>query len=119
MMPFLYLSECRIKFYNQTYTFKLLKLFSLFPKNQINCKLVVRHEQESASLQERLQNALSHNKTLQSQLNEMKRKMAESDCKVQCIHSHTVQEEQITEYCHISIPYHLLASMRHFFSVLD
>uniref|UniRef100_A0A8C1TUQ6 Ecotropic viral integration site 5 like n=1 Tax=Cyprinus carpio TaxID=7962 RepID=A0A8C1TUQ6_CYPCA len=58
-----------------------LKNLQLESQNQINCKLVVRHEQESASLQERLQNALSHNKTLQSQLNEMKRKMAESDCK--------------------------------------
>lgn len=43
---------------------------------------MTRHEQESATLQERLQNALSHNKTLQSQLSEMKRKQAESDCKV-------------------------------------
>ncbi|XP_067297234.1 EVI5-like protein [Pseudorasbora parva] len=58
-----------------------LKNLQLESQNQINCKLVGRHEQESASLQERLQNALSHNKTLQSQLNEMKRKQAESDCK--------------------------------------
>uniref|UniRef100_A0A673HU08 EVI5-like protein n=1 Tax=Sinocyclocheilus rhinocerous TaxID=307959 RepID=A0A673HU08_9TELE len=58
-----------------------LKNLQLESQNQINCKLVIRHEQESAGLQERLQNALSHNKTLQSQLNEMKRKMAESDCK--------------------------------------
>uniref|UniRef100_A0A672NKJ5 Ecotropic viral integration site 5 like n=1 Tax=Sinocyclocheilus grahami TaxID=75366 RepID=A0A672NKJ5_SINGR len=58
-----------------------LKILQLESQNQINCKLVIRHEQESAGLQERLQNALSHNKTLQSQLNEMKRKMAESDCK--------------------------------------
>uniref|UniRef100_A0A8C2GAJ2 Si:ch211-239f4.1 n=1 Tax=Cyprinus carpio TaxID=7962 RepID=A0A8C2GAJ2_CYPCA len=58
-----------------------LKNLQLESQNQINCKLVIRHEQESTGLQERLQNALSHNKTLQSQLNEMKRKMAESDCK--------------------------------------
>ncbi|KAK9981321.1 hypothetical protein ABG768_000871 [Culter alburnus] len=58
-----------------------LKNLQLESQNQINCKLIGRHEQESASLQERLQNALSHNKTLQSQLNEMKRKQAESDCK--------------------------------------
>ncbi|XP_051994186.1 EVI5-like protein [Xyrauchen texanus] len=58
-----------------------LKNLQLDSQNQINCKLVGRHEQDSASLQERLQNALSHNKTLQSQLSEMKRKQAEFDCK--------------------------------------
>ncbi|XP_021332683.2 EVI5-like protein isoform X3 [Danio rerio] len=58
-----------------------LKNLQLESQNQINGKLLGRHEQESTSLQERLQNALSHNKTLQSQLNEMKRKQAESDCK--------------------------------------
>ncbi|XP_017312648.1 EVI5-like protein isoform X3 [Ictalurus punctatus] len=50
-------------------------------QNQIYSKAMTRHEQETAALQERLQNALSHNKSLQSQLNEMKRKQAESDCK--------------------------------------
>ncbi|XP_051558271.1 EVI5-like protein [Myxocyprinus asiaticus] len=58
-----------------------LKNLQLDSQNQINCKLVSRNEQESAALQERLQNALSHNKTLQSQLSEMKRKQTESDCK--------------------------------------
>ncbi|TRY99505.1 hypothetical protein DNTS_020815 [Danionella cerebrum] len=58
-----------------------LKNLQLESQNQINSKQLGRHEQESASLQERLQNALSHNKTLQSQLSEMKRKQTESDCK--------------------------------------
>uniref|UniRef100_A0AAR2KI47 Rab-GAP TBC domain-containing protein n=1 Tax=Pygocentrus nattereri TaxID=42514 RepID=A0AAR2KI47_PYGNA len=58
-----------------------LKNLQLESQNQIYSKAVSRHEQESAALQERLQNALSHNKSLQSQLNEMKRKQAESDCK--------------------------------------
>ncbi|KAI7810917.1 EVI5-like protein isoform X1 [Triplophysa rosa] len=58
-----------------------LKSLQLDSQNQINCKAVSRHEQESAALQERLQNELSYNKTLQGQMNEMKRKQAESDCK--------------------------------------
>ncbi|XP_053471274.1 EVI5-like protein isoform X3 [Ictalurus furcatus] len=58
-----------------------LKNLQLESQNQIYSKAMTRHEQESAALQERLQNALSHNKSLQSQLNEMKRKQAESDCK--------------------------------------
>ncbi|KAK3529802.1 hypothetical protein QTP86_004630 [Hemibagrus guttatus] len=58
-----------------------LKNLQLESQNQIYSKAMTRHEQDSAALQERLQNALSHNKSLQSQLNEMKRKQAESDCK--------------------------------------
>ncbi|XP_007253190.2 EVI5-like protein isoform X1 [Astyanax mexicanus] len=58
-----------------------LKNLQLDSQNQIYSKAAGRHEQESAALQERLQNTLSHNKTLQGQLNEMKRKQAESDCK--------------------------------------
>ncbi|XP_062865476.1 EVI5-like protein isoform X2 [Trichomycterus rosablanca] len=58
-----------------------LKNLQLDSQNQIYTKAMSRHEQESATQQERLQNALSHNKTLQSQLNEMKRKQTESDCK--------------------------------------
>ncbi|KAM9455001.1 EVI5-like protein isoform 2-T3 [Clarias gariepinus] len=58
-----------------------LKNLQLESQNQIYSKAITRHEQESTGLQERLQNALSHNKSLQSQLNEMKRKQAESDCK--------------------------------------
>ncbi|XP_027012200.1 EVI5-like protein isoform X3 [Tachysurus fulvidraco] len=58
-----------------------LKNLQLESQNQIYSKAMTRHEQESAALQERLQNALSHNKCLQSQLSEMKRKQAESDCK--------------------------------------
>ncbi|XP_060754897.1 EVI5-like protein isoform X2 [Neoarius graeffei] len=58
-----------------------LKNLQLESQNQIYSKAMTRHEQESAALQERLQNALSHNKNLQSQLSEMKRKQAESDCK--------------------------------------
>ncbi|XP_060716348.1 EVI5-like protein isoform X2 [Tachysurus vachellii] len=58
-----------------------LKNLQLESQNQIYSKAMTRHEQESAALQERLQNALSHNKSLQSQLSEMKRKQAESDCK--------------------------------------
>ncbi|XP_026870631.2 EVI5-like protein isoform X1 [Electrophorus electricus] len=58
-----------------------LKNLQLDSQNQIYGKMVSRHEQESASLQERLQSALSHNQSLQSQLSEMKRKQAEFDCK--------------------------------------
>ncbi|KAF4075230.1 hypothetical protein AMELA_G00232020 [Ameiurus melas] len=58
-----------------------LKNLQLESQNQIYSKAMTRHEQESTAMQERLQNALSHNKSLQSQLNEMKRKQAESDCK--------------------------------------
>ncbi|MCI4393797.1 hypothetical protein PGIGA_G00161530 [Pangasianodon gigas] len=58
-----------------------LKNLQLESQNQIYSNAMTRHEQESAALQERLQNALSHNKSLQSQLSEMKRKQAESDCK--------------------------------------
>ncbi|TSK17940.1 EVI5-like protein [Bagarius yarrelli] len=59
-----------------------LKNLQLESQNQIYNKAMTRHEQDSVALQERLQNALSHNKSLQSQLNEMKRKQAESDCKI-------------------------------------
>ncbi|XP_046693495.1 EVI5-like protein isoform X3 [Silurus meridionalis] len=58
-----------------------LKNGQLESQNQIYSKAITRHEKESATLQERLQNALSHSKSLQSQLNEMKRKQAELDCK--------------------------------------
>ncbi|KAG9343914.1 hypothetical protein JZ751_013301 [Albula glossodonta] len=59
-----------------------LKALQLESQNQIHSKLVSRQEQESAALKERLQSLEGQNKTLQAQLNEMKRKQAESDCKV-------------------------------------
>lgn len=55
---------------------------SLFLQNQIHSKLIGRHEQERSALQDRLQMLANQNKALQSQLSEMKRKQAESDCKV-------------------------------------
>ncbi|KAI1884060.1 hypothetical protein AGOR_G00222500 [Albula goreensis] len=58
-----------------------LKALQLESQNQIHSKLVSRQEQESAALQERVQSLEGQNKTLQAQLNEMKRKQAESDCK--------------------------------------
>ncbi|XP_076838482.1 EVI5-like protein isoform X2 [Brachyhypopomus gauderio] len=58
-----------------------LKNLQLDSQNQIYGKAVSRHEQENAALQERLQNTVSHNQSLQSQLNEMKRKQTELDCK--------------------------------------
>ncbi|XP_030636229.1 EVI5-like protein [Chanos chanos] len=58
-----------------------LKALQLESQNQIQSKLLSRHEQESAALLERLQHVTSLNKSLQSQLSEMKRKQAESDCK--------------------------------------
>ncbi|XP_070409733.1 EVI5-like protein isoform X1 [Nothobranchius furzeri] len=50
-------------------------------QNQIHSKLIGRHEQERSALQDRLQMVANQNKALQAQLNEMKRKQAESDCK--------------------------------------
>uniref|UniRef100_A0A3P8XMS6 Rab-GAP TBC domain-containing protein n=1 Tax=Esox lucius TaxID=8010 RepID=A0A3P8XMS6_ESOLU len=50
-------------------------------KNQIQSKLIGRHEVEGASLQERLQQLAVQNKGLQAQLTEMKRKQAELHCK--------------------------------------
>uniref|UniRef100_A0A3P9PVC2 Ecotropic viral integration site 5 like n=1 Tax=Poecilia reticulata TaxID=8081 RepID=A0A3P9PVC2_POERE len=50
-------------------------------KNQIHSKLIGRHEQERSALQDRLQMLANQNKALQAQLNEMKRKQAEWDCK--------------------------------------
>lgn len=55
---------------------------SLLLQNQIHSKLIGRHEQERSALQDRLQMLSNQNKALQAQLNEMKRKQAESDCKV-------------------------------------
>lgn len=51
-------------------------------QNQIHSKLIGRNEQERSSLQDRLQMLTNQNKALQAQLSEMKRKQAESDCKV-------------------------------------
>ncbi|XP_063055354.1 EVI5-like protein [Engraulis encrasicolus] len=58
-----------------------LKALQLESQNQIHSKQLTRHEQESSALHDRLQHLTSHNKSLQSQLNEMKRKQSESDCK--------------------------------------
>lgn len=52
------------------------------PQNQIHSKLIGRNEQERSSLQDHLQMLANQNKVLQAQVNEMKRKQAESDCKV-------------------------------------
>uniref|UniRef100_A0AAY4B8Q9 Rab-GAP TBC domain-containing protein n=1 Tax=Denticeps clupeoides TaxID=299321 RepID=A0AAY4B8Q9_9TELE len=60
-----------------------LKALQLESQNQIHSNLLSRHEQERAALQDRLQHLTSHNKSLQGQLSEMKRKQTESDCKVQ------------------------------------
>uniref|UniRef100_A0A665TZ26 Si:ch211-239f4.1 n=1 Tax=Echeneis naucrates TaxID=173247 RepID=A0A665TZ26_ECHNA len=58
-----------------------LKVLQLESQNQIHSKLIGRHEQERSALQDRLQMLANQNKALQGQLNEMKRKQAESDCK--------------------------------------
>uniref|UniRef100_A0AAY4B669 Rab-GAP TBC domain-containing protein n=1 Tax=Denticeps clupeoides TaxID=299321 RepID=A0AAY4B669_9TELE len=58
-----------------------LKALQLESQNQIHSNLLSRHEQERAALQDRLQHLTSHNKSLQGQLSEMKRKQTESDCK--------------------------------------
>ncbi|KAM6939673.1 EVI5-like protein isoform 2-T2 [Xenentodon cancila] len=58
-----------------------LKALQLESQNQIHGKLIGRHEQERSALQDRLQMLANQNKALQTQLNEMKRKQAESDCK--------------------------------------
>uniref|UniRef100_A0A673CV36 Si:ch211-239f4.1 n=1 Tax=Sphaeramia orbicularis TaxID=375764 RepID=A0A673CV36_9TELE len=58
-----------------------LKALQLESQNQIHSKLIGRHEQERSALQDRLQMLSNQNKALQTQLNEMKRKQAESDCK--------------------------------------
>ncbi|KAM4584688.1 EVI5-like protein isoform 1-T1 [Odontesthes bonariensis] len=58
-----------------------LKALQLESQNQIHSKLIGRHEQERSALQDRLQMSGNQNKALQAQLNEMKRKQAESDCK--------------------------------------
>ncbi|KAM9770189.1 EVI5-like protein isoform 2-T2 [Menidia menidia] len=58
--------------------FKALQLES---QNQIHTKLITRHEQERSALQDRLQMVANQSKALQAQLNEMKRKQTESDCK--------------------------------------
>uniref|UniRef100_A0A7N6AJY3 Rab-GAP TBC domain-containing protein n=1 Tax=Anabas testudineus TaxID=64144 RepID=A0A7N6AJY3_ANATE len=58
-----------------------LKALQLESQNQIHSKLIGRHEQERSALQDRLQMLANQNKALQAQLNEMKRKQAESDCK--------------------------------------
>uniref|UniRef100_A0A3B4ZKB0 Ecotropic viral integration site 5 like n=1 Tax=Stegastes partitus TaxID=144197 RepID=A0A3B4ZKB0_9TELE len=58
-----------------------LKALQLESQNQIHSKLIGRHEQERSALQDRLQMVANQNKALQAQLNEMKRKQAEFDCK--------------------------------------
>ncbi|TNM85521.1 hypothetical protein fugu_007792 [Takifugu bimaculatus] len=58
-----------------------LKALQLESQNQIHSKLIGRNEQERSSLQDRLQMLANQNKALQTQLSEMKRKQAESDCK--------------------------------------
>nr|XP_020466636.1 EVI5-like protein isoform X2 [Monopterus albus] len=58
-----------------------LKALQLESQNQIHSKLISRHEQERSALQDRLQMFTNQNKALQAQLNEMKRKQAEFDCK--------------------------------------
>lgn len=58
-----------------------LKVLQLDSQNQIHGKLIGRHEQERSALQDRLQMVSNQNKALQTQMSEMKRKQAESDCK--------------------------------------
>uniref|UniRef100_A0A672G9Q8 Si:ch211-239f4.1 n=1 Tax=Salarias fasciatus TaxID=181472 RepID=A0A672G9Q8_SALFA len=58
-----------------------LKALQQESQNQIHSKLIGRHEQERSALQDRLQMLTNQNKALQAQLNEMKRKQAEFDCK--------------------------------------
>ncbi|XP_027138669.1 EVI5-like protein isoform X2 [Larimichthys crocea] len=58
-----------------------LKALQLESQNQIHSKLIGRNEQERSALQDRLQMMANQNKALQAQLNEMKRKQAEFDCK--------------------------------------
>ncbi|XP_062304328.1 EVI5-like protein isoform X1 [Osmerus eperlanus] len=58
-----------------------LKALQLESQNQINSKLIGRHEQEGVAQQERTQVLANQNKGLQTQLNEMKRKQSEFDCK--------------------------------------
>ncbi|XP_073348507.1 EVI5-like protein [Pagrus major] len=58
-----------------------LKALQLESQNQINSKLIGRNDQERSALQDRLQMLANQNKALQAQLNEMKRKQAEFDCK--------------------------------------
>ncbi|XP_056136279.1 EVI5-like protein [Lampris incognitus] len=58
-----------------------LKVLQLESQNQIHSKLIGRYEQERSALQDRIQMLANQNKSLQAQLNEMKRKQTESDCK--------------------------------------
>ncbi|KAM7418933.1 hypothetical protein PAMA_016180 [Pampus argenteus] len=58
-----------------------LKALQQESQNQIHSKLIGRNEQECSALQDRVQMLANQNKALQAQLNEMKRKQAESDCK--------------------------------------
>ncbi|KAG8014484.1 EVI5-like protein [Nibea albiflora] len=58
-----------------------LKALQLESQNQIHSKLIGRNDQERSALQDRLQMMANQNKALQAQLNEMKRKQAEFDCK--------------------------------------
>nr|XP_057904374.1 EVI5-like protein isoform X2 [Doryrhamphus excisus] len=58
-----------------------LKAVQLESQNQIHNKQIGRHEQERSALQDRLQMLSNQNKAVQAQLNEMKRKQAEWDCK--------------------------------------
>ncbi|XP_037118438.1 EVI5-like protein isoform X4 [Syngnathus acus] len=58
-----------------------LKAVQLESQNTIHSKLIGRHEQERSALQDRLQMSSNQNKALQAQLNEIKRKQAEWDCK--------------------------------------
>ncbi|CAK6953379.1 EVI5-like protein [Scomber scombrus] len=59
-----------------------LKALQQESQNQIHSKLIGRNEQERSALQDRLQMLGNQNKALQSQVNELKRKQAEFDCKV-------------------------------------
>ncbi|XP_075898699.1 EVI5-like protein isoform X2 [Nelusetta ayraudi] len=58
-----------------------LNALQLESQNQIHSKLIGRNEQERSALQDRLQMLANQNKALQAQINEMKRKQAELDCK--------------------------------------
>ncbi|XP_033939128.1 EVI5-like protein isoform X1 [Pseudochaenichthys georgianus] len=58
-----------------------LKALQLESQNQIHSKLIGRNDQERSTLQDRIQMLANQNKALQAQLNEMKRKQSEHDCK--------------------------------------
>lgn len=75
-------------------------------QNQIHNNQLRRAEQESRSLQERVQKLTTQNKDLNVQLQEIKRRQAEIECKVQtaaALHTLHLRGKPLQRYCGLNL----------------